>query len=79
MGNKKIKGDVYWYFPNRKKPIAYSTKAVADTIDIFSSEYETINDVYNALDFMGDEKDILRLYIDAGYGNIIAKELFPLI
>ena len=76
MGKVKRKGDVYWYLPNKKKPIAYSTKVVSDTISVFSKEYKTVNDVYRAIGFLGEEKEILEIYIRAGYGNADASELF---
>ena len=71
---KKSKGDVYWMVPNKKKPIAYSTKATSDLIVILAETNETIVDVYNAINYDQDAKEILKKYIDLGYGNEIARE-----
>ena len=76
MANKKSKGDIYWYLPNKKRPIAYSTVAASETVEVFSRKYRTVQDVYNALYYPFPEKEILKLYIDAGYGDAIASELF---
>ena len=73
---KKLKGDVQWTVPNKKKPIAYSTRATSDLIVILSEDYETITDVYNAINYDEDAKEILKKYIDLGYGNEIAREWF---
>lgn len=73
---KKSKGDVHWMVPNKKKPIAYSTKATSDLIVILSETNETIIDVYNAINYDQDAKEILKKYIDLGYGNEIAREWF---
>ena len=73
---KKSKGDVEWRLPNKKKPIAYSTVATQDLIVMLSQDYETIVDVYNAINYDQDAKDVLQKYIDLGYGDIIAREWF---
>lgn len=73
---KKNKGDVEWGVPKRKTPIAYSTKATSDLIVTLSQDYETIADVYNAINYDQDAKDVLQKYIDLGYGNKTAREWF---
>ena len=73
---RKSKGDVEYYVTNRKKPIAYSTVATSDLIVVLAQEYETITDVYNAINYDQDAKDVLQKYIDLGYGDIIAREWF---
>lgn len=73
---KRSKGDVEWRAPNKKRPIGYSTKATSDLIVVLSQECETITDVYNAINYDQDAKEILRQYIDLGYGNEIAREWF---
>lgn len=73
---RKSKGDVEWRVPKRKTPIAYSTRATSDLIVVLSQESETITDVYNAINYDQEAKDILKKYIDLGYGNEIAKEWF---
>lgn len=74
--SRKPKGDVEWIIPKQKTPIAYSTKATSDLIAVLSQDYETITDVYNAINYDQDAKDVLQKYIKAGYGNVVAKEWF---
>ena len=74
--NKKLKGDVTWYVPNKKKPVAYSTVASQDLIILLAQENETIVDVYNAINYDEEAKAVLQKYIDLGYGNITAREWF---
>lgn len=76
MAKAKSKGDVSWTVPKRKRPIAYSTKAVSDLIVVLAQEYETIADVYNAINYDIEAKAVLQKYIDLGYGNQIAREWF---
>lgn len=73
---KRSRGDVMYTVPNKKKPIAYSTVATQDLIVILAQDYETISDVYNAINYDQDAKDVLKKYIDLGYGNAIAREWF---
>lgn len=73
---KKSKGDVQWRLPNKKKPIAYSTVATRDLIVVLSQDYETISDVYNAINYDQDAKDVLQKYMDLGYGDVVAREWF---
>jgi len=81
MATKNIKGDVWWYRPHTKfsedkRPIAYSTRAVSDLIVVLSRENETIYDVYNAINYDEEAKEILQKYIDLGFGNEVASNLF---
>lgn len=73
---KKSKGDVEWRLPSKKRPIAYSTVATQDLIVMLAQDYETITDVYKAINYDEDAKNVLQKYIDAGYGGIIAREWF---
>jgi predicted metal-dependent RNase len=73
---KRSKGDVMYTVPNKKKPIAYSTVATQDLIVILAQDYETITDVYNAINYDQDAKDVLKKYIDLGYGDVVAREWF---
>lgn len=73
---KKSKGDVQWCLPGKKRPIAYSTKAASDLIVALSQEHSTIQEVYGAITYDIEAKNILKIYIEKGYGNSIAKELF---
>ncbi len=72
----KTKGDVQWFVPNRKRPIAYSTVATSDLIGVLAEDFETIQDVYDAINYDPEAKEILQKYIDLGYGNEIARKWF---
>ena len=78
MAYKESKGDVYWYsIDNKKKrPIAYSTLATKYFIGLLAEEYETIIDVFNAINYDEEAKNIMQLYINLGYGNEIARKYF---
>ena len=81
MTKHKNKGDVEWFkphtkFPKDKKPIAYSTVAVSDLIVALSQENKTIQDVYNAINYDEEAKEILQKYIDLGFGDEVARNLF---
>ena len=76
MAKAKIKGDVHWYAPKRKTPIAYSTRATSDLIGLLAEDFETIQDVYDAVQYDQEAKAVLQKYIDLGYGNEVAREWF---
>ena len=76
MAKAKIKGDVQWLVPGKKKPIAYSTKATSDLIGLLAEDFETIQDVYDAINYDPEAKAIMQIYIDLGYGNQIARGWF---
>ena len=76
MTKAKIKGDVHWYIPNKKKPIAYSTVATSDLIGLLAEDFGTIQDVYDAVTYDVEAKEILQKYIDLVYGNEIARQWF---
>lgn len=79
MAYNKPKGDVSWYKPKSKansKPIAYSTVATNDLIVILSQIYDTIEDVYKAINYDQEAKEIMEKYINLGYGNYIARDYF---
>lgn len=76
MTKVKNKGDIHWFVPNKKKPIVYSTVATSDLIGLLAEEHETIQDVYDAVTYDVEAKEILQKYIDLGYGNEIAREWF---
>ena len=76
MAKTKMKGDVHWTVPNKKKPIAYSTVATSNLIGLLAQDFETIQDVYDAINYDEEAKEILQKYIDLGYGNEIAKQWF---
>lgn len=76
MAKTKVKGDVSWTVPNKKKSITYSTVATSQLIGLLSQEHKTIQDVYNAVTYDVEAKEVLQKYIDLGYGNEIAKQWF---
>jgi hypothetical protein len=71
-----LSSNTKWIVPKKKKPIAYSATATSKLIGLLSQEYETIQDVYNAINFNTEAKKVLQAYIDKGYANEIAKEWF---
>ena len=74
--NSNYAGAVMWYIPSKKKAIAFSTKATSDYIVMLASEHKTIQDVYDAILWNDEARQILKIYIDYGYGNEIAKDWF---
>ena len=76
MPKAKNKGDVHWHVLSKKKPIAYSTIATEYLIVELAQDHDTIQDVYNAINYDQEAKDVLQKYIDLGYGNEIAREWF---
>lgn len=79
MAYSKPKGDASWRKPKSKinsKPIAYSTVATNDLIVILSQMYDTIEDIYKAINYDQEAKEIMKKYIDLGYGNYIARDYF---
>ena len=75
---KDDKGNVRWYIPKKKNPVAYSTTSTKHLIDILSHEDKTrtIQDVYDLINYDVEAKEILKIYIDKGYGSQIACEWF---
>ena len=79
MAYSKPKGSVSWHKLKSKansKPIAYSTVATNDLIVILSQIYDTVEDVYKAINYDQEAKEIMKKYIDLGYGNYIARDFF---
>lgn len=75
---RKSKGDVQWFVPKRKTPIAYSTVSTKLLIDTFSDEDKTrtIQNVHDLINYDNEAKKILKLYIDRGYGQEFAHKWF---
>ena len=76
MAYSKPKGDVLYYIPKKKKPIAYSSQSTNDLIVILSRLNNTIQDVYDAINYDDEAKNVIKKFIDLGYGNSIAKDWF---
>ena len=70
--------DVEWYVPGKKSPIAYSTVASSDLIEILVEDNPsaTIKEIFEKVNYDEEAKKVLQQYIDAGYGNQIANEWF---
>lgn len=73
MGYKKELG-VRWYLPNEKRKFAESTVATNDLITVLSEEYLTILDVYHAINYDDEAKEIIKYFIENGYGNFLLKD-----
>lgn len=76
MPAKRNKGDVLWYTPGRKNPIAYSTKAASDLIVVLAEEGGTIAELKRKINYDMEAKAVLQAYIDRGYGNVEARKWF---
>lgn len=77
MGKYRIpKGDVAWFAPKLKRPIAYSTKATEDIILLLAEKGYTIQQVYDNIFYDDEAEVVMKAYIDRGYGDVIAKEWF---
>lgn len=79
MAYSKPKGSVSWYEPKSKansKPIAYSTMSTSDLIVRLSQIYDTIEDVYKEINYDQEAKEVMKKYIDLGYGSYIARDYF---
>ena len=74
--NRRSKGDVYWYVPGRKTPIAYSTKAACDLILTLAEEGGTIQEVHDWITYDIEAREVLKKYIAKGYGRIEARTWF---
>ena len=70
------KGDVHWYIPGRKKPIAYSTIAAGELIVLLAKEGGTIAEVKRKINYDEEAKAVLQAYIDRGYGDVEARKWF---
>lgn len=73
MGYKKGLS-VDWYFPMKKRAFAHSTVATSDLITILSEEYLTTKDVYNAINYDDEAKEIVNKFIQEGYGNFLLRD-----
>ena len=70
--------DVVWRIPKRKKPIAYSPKSISDFVVDLAEGGGTIKEIYQQSlnSYCYDAQDILKQYIDLGYGDIRASSFF---
>lgn len=75
MAKNNSKGDVQYYVPNKKRPIAYSTVSVSDFLNIMCEDgYDTPNKILDIINtryqLANEEKEIMQKYVDLGYGNL---------
>ena len=70
--------DVYWYAPNSKTVVAYSTKAASDLIEAMALDNPTmtVSEMLNAINYDEEAKKVLQAYITSGFGNDIASNHF---
>jgi len=65
---------VDWYFPTEKRAFAHSTVATSDLITVLSEQYLTTKDVYNAINYDDEAKEIVNKFIQKGYGNYLFRD-----
>lgn len=70
--------DVYWYAPNSKTVVAYSTVSASDLIGIMADDNPkmTISEMYSAINYDTEAKKVLQAYINSGFGDSVASEFF---
>ena len=70
--------DIYWYAPNTKIIIAYSTRASSDLVESMSKDNPkmTISELHNAINYDTEAKKVLQAYINSGFGDYVASEHF---
>lgn len=75
---RRGKGDVEWYLPKGKRAIAFSSKSTKDLVDVLSEDGCNIQQLYEKIHYDVDAKNIIKLYLDAGYGEVEARTWFSL-
>lgn len=76
MPRRRSKGDVQWYIPGRKTPIAYSTAAAKCLIEVLAEKGGTIREIQGCINYDQEAKAVLQAYIDRGYGDVQARQWF---
>ena len=66
---------VKWKLPHLKRSFAGSTVATSDLIVALSEKYLTTKDVYNVINYDPEAKEIIKYFIDNGYGNFILRDM----
>ena len=74
MGYKKGLG-VEWILPHQKRKFRESTVATSDLIVVLSERYMTTKDVYKAIHYDPDAKEIVKYFIEKGYGNFLLTDM----
>ena len=73
---KNKKPSIFYYLPNRKRPIAYSNYSTSYLISILSEIFYSIQSVKNSIFYDLDAIKILEIYIEKGYGAYKASDFF---
>ena len=70
--------DVEWYDKEHKKPLAYSTRAASDLIEMLAQDNPkaTISEIKDLINYDNEAKQVMAAYISNGYGNQNAYEWF---
>ena len=66
---------VYWCLPHLKQNFTTSTVATSDLIVVLSEKYLTTKDVYNAINYAPEAKEIVKYFIDNGYGDFLLRDM----
>lgn len=65
-----------YFLPGRKTPFAVSTQAAFDTIEVLSSESNTMQELYDNIKSDSSAKQVVGKYIENGYGSYSPNEVF---
>lgn len=69
MVKNRDPGDVSWYVPNKKRPIAYSTVATSNLIGLLAEDGLTVQQARDALLYDREGQGVMDAYIGLGYGD----------
>ena len=80
MGYYKKNLGNHWYIKKQGKkwwlrPFATIQTASADLIWILAEKYNTINEIYNNINYDNEAKNVIKYLIDKGYGNSDLKKI----
>ena len=59
MSNKRRGKDIYWYTPNKKKPIITSSTSTRDLIITLYEQYKDLQVVYEHIQYDQEAKDVV--------------------
>lgn len=66
-------GDIRYYAENKKRPIAYSTKATRAYLKVVSHIYDTVNEIKAHIEYCPEAIKVLDEYIKRGYGEAVLR------
>jgi hypothetical protein len=75
MSRRATKGDVHWFLPNRKRPVAYSTRATSDLLAMLAADGHTFHSALSAINYDDEAKAVVTKFIEAGYANTPMSDL----